>query len=138
MPEIDYTSWRFWLDVIRLAGTIALWVYVYLVTRRKAVEARFEKIEESITRELRMHRREIDDRCRRRMTRIEGLEGNDQQVRVKMGQMPNQRDIKDMSRRLDMIQSTMSEMGGRLEGINRAVDLINEFLINQGGRGTTS
>ncbi len=36
--------------------------------------------------------------------------------------------------RLDRMNGGISKIDGRLEGINRAVDLINEFLINQGGK----
>jgi hypothetical protein len=36
--------------------------------------------------------------------------------------------------RLDKMNAGLSKIDGRLDGINRAVDLINEFLINQGGK----
>jgi len=36
--------------------------------------------------------------------------------------------------RIDAVRSDTSEIKGTVKGINHAVDLMNEFLINQGGK----
>ncbi len=36
--------------------------------------------------------------------------------------------------RLDTISSKVDKVVGRLEGLGRAVDLMNQFLIEQGGK----
>ena len=41
---------------------------------------------------------------------------------------------KALHTRLDGIGSKVDKLSGSLEGINRAVDLMNQFLIEQGGK----
>ena len=148
MSTIDYAAWKFWFDVAQSIGTILIGVYVYFMTRKKGLDKRFEKIEAGISKELKDHRKEIDDRCTRRHEGIDtslnvyrqcidSLERSDQALDLKMQHMPTHHDIKELSGRIDLLHGTMSELNGRLSGINRAVDLINEFLINQGGKGTS-
>lgn len=124
---MDYTAWRFWVDIAQTAGTIIIGVYVWMVNRKKAVEKRFAKIEEV-----------FDKRCALRKTQIEVLEKNGESLKMQLGHMPNHKDIKQLYQRIDLLHGSLSELNGRLVGINRAVDLINEFLINQGGKGANS
>ena len=144
-PEIDYTAWRFWYDVANSAATIIIALYVWWVTRKKGIEKRFSKIEESITSALARHRRDIDEvrdkraekidlRCEQRTQRIVSLEKESGAMTLKLSHMPNHADIKELSGRIDKLHGSLSELNGRLSGINRAVDLINEFLINQAGK----
>lgn len=141
MPDVDYTAWRFWLDIGQILWGLAVCVYVYLATRRKAMEQRFAGVETSLTRQIAALRtdieaarkeraNEIENRCGRQIERIAILERNEQTLEMKLNEMPSHRDIRQLS-------DNISQLNGRLEGINRAVDLINEFLINQGGRGAS-
>ena len=41
--------------------------------------------------------------------------------------------VKDIYGRMDKMGATLAKVDGRLDGINRAVDLMNQFLIEQGG-----
>ena len=151
MPfDIDYSTWRFWFDVVQTGGTIAIGVYVWLVNRKKAVEKRFSGIDRrmvtietnnaGILPELEKHmatlmesyRQRIDERCRSRERRIDEVEKDNRIIRTKLDHMPNHQDIKELSTRIDQLHGSLSEFNGRLKGINRAVDLMNEFLINQG------
>jgi len=127
MPDIDYTAWRFWIDIAQAAGTIIIGVYVWMVNRKKAVEKRFAKIEAV-----------FDKRCATRKAQIETLEKNGASLKMQLEHMPNHQDIKELYGRIDLLNGSLSELNGRLVGINRAVDLINEFLINQGGKGAHS
>ncbi len=138
MPDIDYTAWRFWFDVGQSVGTIAIAIYVYFMTRRKAVDQRFVKIESSITRALKEHRDDLDERCSQRKTRIETIEREARATVLKLENVPSHKDLAKLSERINDLNGSMSELNGRLGGINRAVDLINEFLINQGGKGAHS
>jgi hypothetical protein len=98
-----------------------------MVNRKKAVEKRFAKIEAV-----------FEKRCATRKTQIETLEKNGASLKMQLEHMPNHQDIKELYGRMDLLNGSLSELNGRLVGINRAVDLINEFLINQGGKGAHS
>ncbi len=139
--DIDYLSWRFWFDIIRDLVTILVWIYVWWVNRKKAVEKRFagiEKrftaIEKAIDDALEEQQKVLDARCTGREKRINNLEMDAQTLNLKLGHMPNHKDIKELSGRIDLLHGSLSELNGRLSGINRAVDLINEFLINKPGK----
>ena len=42
--------------------------------------------------------------------------------------------VKALHSRLDTISSKVDKVSGHLEGVGRAVDLMNQFLIEQGGK----
>jgi len=145
MSIMDYAAWKFWFDVAQSVGTILIGVYVYFMTRKKALDKRFEKIEAGISQALSDHRDQIRERCDKRHKGIDAgmdrqakaiaaLERSDQAQELKIEHLPTHRDIKELSGRIDLLHGTLSELNGRLSGINRAVDLINEFLIKQGGK----
>jgi hypothetical protein len=39
-----------------------------------------------------------------------------------------------LEERMDTAVGKLERMDGKIDGLNRAVDLMNEFLINQGGK----
>lgn len=135
--DMDYAAWRFWVDNAHRAGTIILAAIVFVTTRKKNIDKRFQKIESSIdlTVETAMinHNAEARDRCSDRLKRIESLEKDERAMELRLANLPTHKDIKELSQQLSENQNTMSRLNGRLDGINRAVDLINEFLINQKG-----
>jgi hypothetical protein len=103
--EPDYTAYRFWFDVAQFAGLCILGVYTWWGNRAKVTSRRFKK---------------YDDRL------------NKLEQRAEAGPTPEQyRSLKDT---MGELHGDLREFKGKFEGINRAVDLINEFLINQGGK----
>ena len=114
--ELDYTAARFWFDMAHTGVTVLIGVYVWWVNRKKAMEKRFSDM-----------RSAFDARCEVNLKRITSLEATGVDMRAQLEHMPKHSDIKELT-------SKISELNGRLSGINRAVDLINEFLIKQGGK----
>ena len=114
----DYDEWKFYLDLLQFLGTIALGIYVWFSNRQRVTTGRIETLSNETKKEL------IDHELR-----IVSLESD-------MKHMPTNGDIKGLSERMDALNQSLSTAAGRLEGINRAVDLINEHLINgsRGGR----
>lgn len=104
MQQIDYTAWRFWFDVLQLAGICSIGIYSWWSNREKVTTRKFRE------HEARLAQLENDIRHPSCQYHV-GFED-----------------------RLDTINSGVSKVEGRLEGINRAVDLMNDFLINQGGK----
>lgn len=119
LESLDYTAARFWFDVGQTVVMVAIGVYVWWVNREAALEKRIRDIKTA-----------LDDRCNRRETRISQLEHAGVDIRAELEHMPKNADIRDMT-------SKIAELNGRLSGINRAVDIINEFLIGQSGKGAS-
>lgn len=47
---------------------------------------------------------------------------------------PTHTDIKELSKRIEELHGDLKEVVGSLTGIRRAVDLMNEYLLNKGER----
>lgn len=124
---IDYTSAKFWFEVARTGVAVGAWVYVWWVNRKKAMEKRFSLIERTMRATIEKFENRIDSRCNGNTSRITELETAKVSMVAQLEHMPKHSDIKELT-------SKISELNGRLSGINRAVDLINQFLINQGGK----
>ena len=131
VAKIDYTAWRFWMDMANLAWGLAVCVYVYFATRRKVIDQRFTKVDGDI----KSLGKDIDKRCGTQCGRIDGLEKNNLELQLKIEHVPTHQDIKELSERITTLHGTLSELNGRLGGINRAVDLLNEYHLKPGGEG---
>ena len=104
MTELNYNEWKFWFDVIQMLGTVLLGVYVYISNRHRIT----------------------GDTIKDHHDRLITLESE-------LKHLPNKEKLKEISIRLDTVNNDLQRTIGKFEGVNRAVDLINEFLINQGG-----
>lgn len=104
MPTPDYSAWRFWFDVLQLAGISLIGVYSWWVNREKVTTGKFREHE-------------------RRICQLE----ND--VRH-----PNCQYHLGFEARLDTLHGDIRELAGGVKGLRRAVDLMNEYLINNGGK----
>ena len=137
MPAINYTAWWFWLNVAQIIATMGIGVYVWWVNREKVTAGKFLRLEkqvgERITRgELDEFRADNKDRLDRH--RSEMIETQNRLIKIESDiyHLPDQQDLKNLADRIGSLDSSLHEFSGRLQGINRAVDLINEFLIKQG------
>ena len=129
MPaKIDYTAWRFWVDMANLAWGLAVCIYVWFQTRRKDIDQKFKTVGNNI----KAMGTTIGERCERQCQRIDDLEKKDIAIESKVDSMPGHNEVKELSDRINVLQGTISELNGRLGGINRAVDLLNEHHINGG------
>lgn len=104
MEQIDYTAWRFWFDLMQLGGICAIGVYSWWSNREKVTTRKFREHE----------------------TRIVQLEND---VRH-----PNCQYHLGFEARLDTLHGDIRELAGGVKGLRRAVDLMNEYLINNGGK----
>lgn len=103
---MDLESARLWTDIGQWVFNGLVAVYLWITRRHKAtigqIEAACDKLE--------AQEREI--------------------IRLKAS-LPSQNQFDRLSKQIEHLSTEMSEMKGRLGGINRAVDLMNEFLINR-------
>lgn len=121
-----YPAAQFWFNVVQFVFTGLVALYVRKVSKHKATENRFKKIEETIagvpTRES----------CARHEERTAATERHTLRIQAELDHLPTQKQMNELNKSIAALSSELKNTQGRLEGINRAVDLINEFLINQG------
>lgn len=140
MPKpIDYTAWRFWFDVLQLVGTIAIGIYVWWANREKVNSSRFRGLQDQVTEkigreEVRQIMTKHEAACHRHREQTGNLDATLRGLQSEVHHLPSRSEIKGLNDNITDLAGKMGKLEGRLEGINRAADLMNEFLINQGGR----
>lgn len=133
--ELDYTALRFWMDVFQLVATAAIGVYVWWDKHRTKVNERFAAIEEW----QEQHEPKItaltdaeDDRdasCNRHKERTSKLEIDQREIQSDIRHLPGKRDIDNLTGQISALNAKLGQLDGRLTGINRAVDLMNQHLL---------
>jgi hypothetical protein len=124
----DYTVWRFWFDVAQLAGTMAIGGYVWWDRRKKATDKRFVALEETVNGHgvsitgLAAAREKRDRDCDERLRRIADIERD-------VHHLPSRAEIGKLSDQIGSLTEKLGTLDGRLSGINRAVDLLNQHHL---------
>lgn len=99
---MDYGSARFWADIGQWVFNAIVALYLWLHRRNQATVEQVDQNEKDIL-----------------------------ELRVGLKTLPSQNQIAGMTREIKTLIGEVGEMKGRLGGINRAVDLMNEHLINK-------
>jgi len=103
---VDFESARFWADIGQWVFNGLVAVYLWLMHRHKATIAH------------------IQTACRQ-------IEEQEREIIQLKSTIPAQSQFDQLSEQIAHLSTEVSEMKGRLDGINRAVDLMNEYLINR-------
>lgn len=120
MPDFDYTALRFWFGVLQFLGTVAVGVYAWWVTRAKNTTKAIEQVRVDNQAEINKLAGAVTSNERR----IDRLENN-------VDNMPDHADMDGVKSELSGLRSDVSKMLGTMQGLNRAVDLMTEHLINK-------
>lgn len=108
-PGIDYSAWQFWFNVAQWIVTVFVALYVWLSNRGKIQKKDIEDVKETIT-------------CiGTRVTKLEtGAISKD--------------DLTAVYDRVNSTDGTVQKLDGKMDGVIRAVDRIQEHLLNNGGK----
>ena len=101
------------LDAFQFIAISGVAIYAHVMSRGRATEAKVESNAVDLRKALTDHE-----------TRISGLQAD-------VKQMPSQVDIRELYSRLGQLHGDIQQVNGRLEGIGRAVDLVNQHLLSQ-------
>jgi len=123
---MNYEELRLWLEVLQFIATIVIGIFAWWRTRETiashrfcAIEKKFEGMDKKFAG---MDKKvgEIDSAVKSGPTCVHHsrMEENDRRL----------------FERLDGINGAINKVDGKLEGIGHTSDLINEFLISQGGK----
>jgi predicted nuclease with TOPRIM domain len=105
VTPIDYKAWGFWFGVGQFIFNAAVLLYVTIANRQKANAARVAEAEKRLA-----------------------------QLESDVKHPPSCTYHPRLEERMDKAIGKIERMDGKLDGLNRAVDVMNEFLINQGGK----
>jgi hypothetical protein len=110
--EIDYSAARFWFDILYWIGLLVVAGYTYLSNKAKANKAAIDR---------------VDTRLHEEIRRIDVLE-------QRQAQAPTHDDIGKVYDKLNSINQTLYQMTGEFSGLRRSMELVNDYLLNGGGR----
>jgi hypothetical protein len=135
--NIDYTAWRFWFDILQIGGLIALGAYSWWRDREKVTSKRFAALERQVSDRLSntAHtsiEEKRDSDCLAHKARTTEIEMVINRVGSEIRNMPSRQEMAGLSHDITLLTSQIGRLEGRLEGLNRVADLMNEFLINRG------
>lgn len=113
---LDYPAAGFWFNIGQWGFNCFIAICLWLSRKNTATNKRLE----TVSAELSSRIGETEKKIIRACSDLEHL--------------PDQRQFYRLSEEITALTRELSETKGRLSGVNRAVDLINEFLINQGAK----
>jgi len=97
---------KFWLDLAQWSTTIALAIYIYFSNRRKATTDSIVALDKVVSEQQLSNEKRLSH------------------VESEISHLPTHNDLKN-------INNTLSSMEGSLKGLTRAVDIMNEYLLNR-------
>lgn len=106
----DHETVRTAIAVASMIGAIAAAVYSWWAARNKTTRAAIDQVQ----------------------GRVEDVESRIQSVETDLRHMPTQSDIKDLASQIAGVRADMKEISGTLQGVGRAVDLMNQYLLDAG------
>ena len=135
---VDYVAWRFWIDIGQTAATVAIGVYVWWDKRQTQGGQRINRLEAwqvdqgpKIT-ALADVVAARSDRCIRHEERTNKLESEHQVMQANLQNLPDKDDLAELAKQIGRLTEKLATVDGRLTGINRAVDLLNQHHLGIG------
>lgn len=109
--DLDYQALKFWVDLAQATFTLGLGVYVYITSRERATNERVRVVEEKTDKRLDDHES--------RLSKVEAA----------CTSAPNHQDLGGVYERVNSVDGKVNEIAGQLKVIGRAVDMINQHLL---------
>lgn len=111
---MNYTAMQFWLNLFIFASNVTVAIYIWRSNKEKVTTAKFDTLT-----------KRIGESEKAMTSKISEMESKLER-RKECPHHPS------FEARLDAMNGSLNKVDGRLEGIGRAVDLMNQFLINGG------
>lgn len=135
---VDYTAWRFWMDAGNYVATVAIGLYVWWDKRKVKTVKRFLDLEkwkneqgpriESLTTGM----AELKTQCAGHIQQTNQLDKKHLQIEADFRSLPTREDLTKLSDQMNALSVNLGKANGRLSGIGRAVDLMNQHLLKVG------
>ncbi len=122
----DYSALRFWFSVVQWLLTLAIGIYVLFDKRKKRIAALETTVRDqgkSIA-DLEKESDKRDENCGNHKKRTSVLE-------IDIRDLPSRTELSDLAKMIGSLTEKLGTLDGRLTGINRAVDLLNEHHLKE-------
>lgn len=136
---MNYPAAMFYLTLVMTVVNIIISLSVWWNNREKVSNKRFETLERDVAK--RITRADLDaaivardGKCDTHKRETKTLEQSYNALHNEVSKLPNRAEVKDLADSMRGLTEKIGNLDGRMSGMNRAVDLINEFLIDQGGK----
>ena len=138
----NYSAWQFYLNIVVALGVVLNTGYTWLSNRKKGNDKRFTALEASLDSKIgKEQANEYLGRCTAHREQTDSLEN---QVRAtesalqlleqEIKYLPSSTEIQQLNSNMVSVAEKMGKLEGRLDSVDRTLGLMNEFLINQGGK----
>jgi len=134
----EYAKYQFYFNIFQFALTCAIGFGAWWRTREKADAAAIKDATAEMQKQLAAARAERDKACalhkeenNRTITKLNELYSH---MHDEVSHMPGRQELRELIRGMQNLTDRIGNLDGRMSGVNRAVDLINQFLIEQGGK----
>lgn len=139
MLTTNYPVWKFFLDLAQMLGTVGIAIYVWWTNREKVTSQRFAALEKEVAERIKKSDLEEADRdretlCNQHKQKTAELEKNYAALHIEVTRLPDRRELAKLDSSIKELTEKLGNLDGRISGLNRVADLMNEFLINQGGK----
>ena len=129
---MDYRAAGFWFAVGQGVFNVIVVIWMAISRKHQANNKRVKDLEDSNATKITEKKAKelIDskfDGCADHRKRTERLERE-------ISNMPSRPEIQRLNDNIGTLSQDIGKLQGQLGGVNRAVDLINQHLINQGGK----
>jgi hypothetical protein len=111
-----YEALRFWLEVAQMLATGVLGLYVWISNKSRVNTERIERLENAIDARLDTH---VE-----RLVKVESA--------VRFG--PSHQDLTHIHQRMDETAAAMNSLAGEFRAVRGTLDLIHQYLLNEGTR----
>lgn len=134
----EYAKYQFYFNIFQFLLTCAVAVGAWWRTREKADDAKVTAAEAGMQKRLELAKAERDKRCdeHKQQTAKDTAKLNRlyEHLHEEISHLPGRQELHDLTASMRSLTDRIGNLDGRMQGVNRAVDLINQFLIEQGGK----
>lgn len=134
----EYAKYQFYFNIFQFALTCAVAVGAWWRTREKADAASINAAKVEMQKRQEKAKADRDELCKQHKAETAGAANRLHELyshlHDEISHLPAKAEFRDLSETMKHLTERIGNLDGRMSGVNRAVDLINQFLIEQGGK----
>lgn len=136
---MNYEAARFWLEVFLIVWNLAGSGYLLWERRNRRSDNRLTELQKEVAEkasktEIKDAQTKRDEVCAEHKRGAESQEKSLRKLHDEMSHLPTRTEINELAKCMRDLGEKIGNLDGRMSGVNRAVDLMNQFLIEQGGK----
>lgn len=133
---VNYQAAQFWLNLAQWASILIIGLYVAWSNRRRATRTDIEDLQKGQTElsiEFKTIKNNINEALSVKQVALDNAHRSDL-IEEKLNHVPTSKDMIHLERQINEVAGNVEGIANRITGIAEATDLMNEYLINNGGK----